>query len=788
MQKEPSSTLLNVCNFIIKYSIYVLVFLIPIFFLPWTSDVLDFNKQVVLVFLAVLAFFAWMVQTIATKKFSVNMSKVHIFVGVLFLVYLLSTAFSLWGYGSFWGWPQVVSDSLLTMIGLTLFYLLVSNLFNSEKICDLIIILSYSAFLSVIYGFFQVIRLYIFPFSFSKSPVFNTVGNTVGILGFFAIAMLPLFFLSLAEKKPARLILFWAIVFSIGLLVVLNYPVLWWLAAICSVLVIVFQTQKRDYFDSKLLIFPMFFLVVSLFFIILKPTISIIPNSPIEIFLNQKTSLSIALKSLKGNPLFGSGPGTFSYDFLKYKSIDFNDSSLWYLAFSTSASKVLTVLATTGVLGFLAFLALMVYVIYCGIRYFFIDKKHDDSYWTVSINVFISFIVVSVGFFLFSNSVTLDFLYFFLAAAFVALTSRERKEYEVESSSLMSLGAIFIFTLCFVFGFGLLILTGQKYIAEAYYNQGLVQWQNGKSDAGLAEVEKAASYNSGSDLYFRQLSQLYLSKLAQTLNDQTLAKDKKSSNIQLFFSNAINASQMATSINPKNINNWFVRASVYQNFIGLVPGTADWSIKSYDEAIKLDPNNPYYPTQEGIVYLTEVSTLTQDQQSQKPDLLTKAGTQFGKAIQLKPDYAPAIYQMAMMLQMQGKTDEAIKKLVETKQYAPSDIGLAFQLGLLYYQTKDYKNAQGEFERAVGISPNYSNALYFLGLTYFNEGQNDKAITEISKVVQLNPDNKDVKNVLSNLKAGNDPFAGASTSAATPTAATSTTNTTPAPIEQTPQTK
>ena len=34
---------IKICDWVTKYSIYVAIFLMPIFFLPWTADVLDFN-------------------------------------------------------------------------------------------------------------------------------------------------------------------------------------------------------------------------------------------------------------------------------------------------------------------------------------------------------------------------------------------------------------------------------------------------------------------------------------------------------------------------------------------------------------------------------------------------------------------------------------------------------------------------------------------------------------------------------------------------------------------------
>ncbi|MBU4274951.1 tetratricopeptide repeat protein [Patescibacteria group bacterium] len=756
MPKE-NSFFLKVCDFISKYSIYALVFLLPIFFLPWTSDVLDFNKQTLLLFLVFISLFAWMLKVLISRELSINLNKTNIIVAVLFIVYLFSTIFSLWRYGSFWGWPQNVSESLITLLGLSVFYFLVSNLFNKKEIFQLTLTLAFSAFLSLIIGFFQIVGLFLLPFNFAKTTLFNTIG-TAGTLGFFIVVLLPLIFSLLTRKKSLGITLIWAVIFTVVLLLTLNYHILWWLVILGCALLMIFGIQRRDLFDSRWLILPMFFLALSLFFIILKPSIGLLPTAPIEFSLSQKTSLNIDWQTLKQNPILGSGPGTFSYDFAKYKNIDFNKSIFWNFSFGGATSKVLTVLGTTGILGVLAFLALMIYVAFCGIKFFFINKFSDD-YWNITLGVFIGFIVLSIGFFLNNGGLTLDFLYFFLIAALIGLISEERKKYLLEPSSLITLGVTFAFTLCFIFGLGLLILIGQKYVAEINYNQGLVQLQKGESDAGIRSIEKAVGLNPSSDLYLRQLSQIYLAKIGQEAARTDISQEEISKNIQLLVGDSINAAKIASDVNPKNIANWSVRGLIYQNLIGVVPGVEDWAINSYESAEKLDPNNPYYPAQKGIVYLIRAAALTEEKEGDKPQILSQAKEQLDKAIQLKSDYAPARFQMAMVSQAEGKTDEAIKGLEDTKQYAPNDIGLAFQLGILYYQKKDWKSAQGEFERAIGISPNYSNALYFSGLTYYEQGQTNKAIEKIKKVLEINPDNETVAKVLANLKAGKKPLEG-----------------------------
>lgn len=257
MPKE-NSIVVKVCDFVSKYSIYALIFLLPIFFLPWTSDVLNFNKQTFLLFLVFISLFAWMLKVLISRELSVNLNKTHIIVAVLFIIYLFSTIFSLWRYGSFWGWPQNVSESLVTLLGLSVFYFLVSNLFDKKEILRLTLLLVFSGFFSLIVGFFQIVGLFLLPFNFAKTTLFNTIG-TAGTLGFFIAALLPLIFTLLMRKKSLGIVLIWAVIFSVALLVTLNYRFLWWLVIIGCALLMIFGIQRRDLFDSRWLILPMFF-------------------------------------------------------------------------------------------------------------------------------------------------------------------------------------------------------------------------------------------------------------------------------------------------------------------------------------------------------------------------------------------------------------------------------------------------------------------------------------------------------------------------------------------------
>jgi len=711
MQRE--SLVIKVCDFITKYSVYALVFLVPIFFLPWTTEVLDFNKQSLLLVLAFASFFALMVKVLVLGKFEMKKSPMHIVAGALFLVYLLATIFSVYGYGSFWGMPQQTSESMLTVVCLFLFYFLVSNVFSRKDILISAIILSFSAIIAELIGVLQLFGLFIIPLDFAKSVAFNTTGS-VGSLGFFAAILFPLAMaLLIIIKKWWKVFFIVQIIFSILIMLLVDYSIIWWVVIVGSALILALGVIKKDLFDGRWMALPMFFLVVSLFFVFLNPQINWLPQKTNEVFLSQKAGLDISMQAIKENPLLGSGPGTFAYDFSKFKNPDFSKSSLWNITFNKSSSKVLNGLATTGLLGFLAILALIAFPIFYGIKslvmkkavgdYSGQEKSGNQAYSILLLGLSVLLIEQSVAYFVYNSNIVLDFVYFFAIAALIGLIPGSKKEYSLKSSSTLTLIVTLVFTLVFIFGMGLLILNGQRYMAEVNYYNGLVAYQSGQKTDGLKKLEAAASLNSGSDLYFRQLSQAYLLELQDELqNTKTTPTDQEKTKIQTLISNSINAGKIATDLNPKDVNNWSSRGYVYQSLLGVFGDAGTWAINSYDSALKLDPNNPYLFSQEGNVYLAEATGSSAT--DQKDQLLAKAQTQL--------------------------------------------------------------------EKAVALNPSYSNALYSLGIVYDFLGQKAKAIDAFTKLQQLNPTNTDIPKILANLNAGKPALQSATPPVETPPSGTS----------------
>ncbi len=750
------SLAIKICDKAAKFSVYALAFFLPLAVLPVTADPVDFNKQAVLLLLAFIGLSATVVKALISGKLDLNLNKTYIPVLLVVLAYGLSTILSLDNNSSFWGFTKNSSESLLTVFCLAVIYFLIS-VFGKEETFNLLKTFIASCAVAVFAGFIQLSGI---PFlNISKIFSFNTIGLVSSLGIFVAIAIPLLTALSMADKSWIRWLALAALIFSAVLLVIINFQLAWWLVLAGSVFFVLFSMLKKDLFDLRWLSIPTFFLVVALFFILIKPQIALF-SRPTEVILGQTSGLEVALKTLSKFPVTGSGPGTFVYDFSKYKNADFGKGPLWNLRFDSAGSKFLTVAATTGAIGIIAFISLILTVLFYIFRY--LASKHsevdesENGEWILGGSAIVSILLIVLAYFLGNSNLALDFAFFLLIAVFIALVSKNKKEYTLSPSSLLTLGVTFLSTLFLIFGLGIVILYGQRYYAETRYLSGIKELSAGNLDAGIKLLEKSVTLNPKQDSYLLELSQAYLVKATQQANKESLS-DSEKRNIELLVNNAINGTKIATDISPNSAGNWSVRGYVYQNIIGLVQSAEDWAMTSYDKAIELEPANPYYYTQQGSVLASKA--LLPANATSKNKILEEAIVKLNEAIKIKSDYSPARFQLAMVYQAQGKINEEISALSEAIKESPNDPGLYYQLGIVYFQTGRYQNAKTQLEKAVSLNSEYANALYSLALTYEKLGQKEKSLETMEKVASIYPNNAQVKKVLENIRSGQSALSG-----------------------------
>lgn len=180
----------NFFDKIIKISLYLTVFLIPLFFLPFSFEAFEFNKQYLLFFLISVALVCHLGKMIAIdKKTALKKTFLNIPVAIFLFLAILSAIFSKDRLSSLLGFYGRFSDGLLGLIFLAIFYFLLTNSnFKKEQLLKTFLV-SFGSVLaiSLLSSFGVLGRLRFLPALISQ-PGFNPVAASMnGLAVFIAI-------------------------------------------------------------------------------------------------------------------------------------------------------------------------------------------------------------------------------------------------------------------------------------------------------------------------------------------------------------------------------------------------------------------------------------------------------------------------------------------------------------------------------------------------------------------------------------------------------------------------
>lgn len=775
MSKENDLKVVWFCDWVIKGGLYLLAFVAPLFFLPFNSSVLELNKQLLLVVFCLVLLIAWLGKMIAEGQMELKKSWLNIGLALFAIFSLISVILSKNLYLGLVGSGGVINESFFSLVALLIvFFVLVNNIKSRKEINNLAFVLICSGLLVGAFGAFQLAGNFLLPWDFAQSASFNSVGS-VNSLEIFLASLLVLAAVLFAESDAAlwRQIFYGVAAFLFLIMILsINFSNVWWALLAVAIIIVSLGIINRGQISQFRLILPMLVLAFAVLMLLpIRLNIFTWFDVPSEVAPSWSASIDIDKQILKERPIFGAGPGEYSYAYGLYRDKVLNQTDFWNVRFNQGISKIISQPVTLGIAGSLVWILILVGFAAYGL--FSLIRRRGRN-WPLAMAVFSSWLTLAFLQFLYGTNLTLDFAFWlmlglsFLSLKTLSAKGGEESETEIEKIPAMSVSfdrtspfasiLSFAFVVVLVLTISVLYLGGSYYYADILYQKG-VNLANAKSDldGGTVKIKDAVMLNPYNDLYLRTLSQAALQKVTQEIAKPQSAE--RDANIQNLIATAINIGKRSTDLAPLNVDNWVQRAAIYRAVIGYVSGAEQWAFDAYNEASKLEPQNPAYYYELGSTYVLSSDMLAQAAQKDKDaaakqkEYLAKAEEVLKKSIDAKPDYAQALFELAMVYSRTGQTDEAIASMIKTKNLYPQDIGVAFQLGLLYYKKSDWNSAKAEFERAILIDQNYSNARYFLGLVYDQLGNKPAAIEQFEKVLASNPDNQDVKTILDNLRAG-----------------------------------
>jgi tetratricopeptide (TPR) repeat protein len=172
--------------------------------------------------------------------------------------------------------------------------------------------------------------------------------------------------------------------------------------------------------------------------------------------------------------------------------------------------------------------------------------------------------------------------------------------------------------------------------------------RNNKGTDTYNQQVKAIALNPWSDSYRVTFAQTNLA-LADSLAGQTNLTDQQRQAVVQLVQQSIREARNAVSLQPQRAANWENLSLIYRNLINFAQGSDQWAVVTQNQAIALDPVNPRLRLDLGGIYYALGN-------------YQAAAQVFSQAVNLKPDYANAHYNLAQSLKQLKVDDQALAQL------------------------------------------------------------------------------------------------------------------------------
>ncbi|MCE9644009.1 tetratricopeptide repeat protein [Candidatus Parcubacteria bacterium] len=743
-----------------------LVFLLPLWFLPTSFFPVLFSKTLLAGLVAFLLAGIFVLGRLKAGSVLLPRSVMVIAALLLPAAYALSALFSDSPAASFLG-QMIEIDTVFFVVIASLLLLLTGFLVRTQQAVFNMAAALLGAFLLL--SVYQLFHLLISPsvlsFGIFTGISATPLGSWVDIGAFAGLAaLLVLITLELLPvEKTTRVILYVALALATIFLVVVNTVAVWYVLASSATLLALYrlsQAPKGVAYHPRHIPFRLAAaVVISIFFIFFGPAVNArisqtLGVSEIEARPSWQGTYAIGKETVSSQTLFGIGPNQFDRAWNLYRPQAVNVTPFWGVDFAMGIGVVPTALVTTGLVGFLAWLFLLGSIVWEGYRVMRAPRADAFVHYLTVLTLgaalyFVQLFVMHVptpGMYL------LGFIFFGLFLAH--LRNREaitEKEVLFSGNPILSFGFISLFIVLLVGSVAGLYFLAGKGAGVAFFNRGATVYAETQDiDKAEALVARANRVDEN-DSYYRALSQLRLVRLGNLLNQSsTLPQEQVRAEFQTLLRDAIAYAQAAVAYDQYEYLNHIALAQAYESVVPLkISNAYENALSTYITAQSFAPKSPALP-----LALARLELL-----NDKPEL---AGKYIEAAFALKPDYTEAAFLSSQIAVALGDVKGAIASAEKTVTLAPNEPVAYFQLGLLYYNERRYADAIAAFERAVGLQGAYANARYFLGLSYASVGKSPDAIQQFEAIQVTNPDNKEVKAILENLRAGRPPLAGAAT--------------------------
>ena len=639
----------------------LLFFFVPIVFYPFSYELFEFNKMVLVYILTILISTSWVIRMILEKRVIFRRTIFDIPLLLFLASQLLSLVFSIDVRTSFLGYYSRFHGGFLSTLSYSiLFWAFVSNMDRAKTLKALRFLL-YSGVLVSIYGVLE-------HFGIDKDiwvqdvqeRVFSTLGQP-NWLAAWLVGLLPLawsFYVGL--KKGSKNFWLWLGISALYILTIAYTKSrsgllgLMVAAAIFWGINLLYRLKEKPKFlikNSLLLI------AFSIFLVFVGGT----PWTPsLEKFLSRgkegrpqetqgpaletggtesgtirKIVWKGAIDVFRHYPLVGSGVETFAFSYYQFRPIEHNLVSEWDFLYNKAHSELLNILATTGILG------LGAYLYFSGVVVFFLIKKIKSSPSRLDSALLAGFCGIFVSNF-FGFSVVAVALLYFLFPAFAACLEKSQK-IKVANYPLLDARQKATVSIALIITSYLLLSVARYWYADFLFAKGKALNDSEDPVKARNELVKAIKLSPNEAIFWDELSQ------SDVLIAVALNEAEESPKAKEFADIAIDESSNATTLSPRNINLKRNRANLFIKLSALDPSYLTSARDTLLDAIT------YAPTEAKLYYNLGLTYARLGD-------IANAKLVLEKTISMKANYRDARLAYALILIDEGAREKAKEEL------------------------------------------------------------------------------------------------------------------------------
>jgi cytochrome c-type biogenesis protein CcmH/NrfG len=361
------------------------------------------------------------------------------------------------------------------------------------------------------------------------------------------------------------------------------------------------------------------------------------------VYLDLNSAWVIAVENLKVNPIFGVGPGNFIEAFSRFRPASFNLSALWSTTFGVSSVGLLNLWTELGTVG-LVIILLLVKGLW---------KKRNEGF-------FVEIVVLGLAFLLLPPTFLTWLLMVWVLSSFWGEVKTIKLILPVGEKNFNVMPYLVSLLLLVVVGFSGYKMT-KFLMADYYWRVSLVATSKNDGSGAYNNQIKAIALNPNLADYRAVYAQTNLALAQNFLNvkegEEISAENKEKAST--LVQQAVREAQAAVNLDSRISAYWTNLGSIYASLVGVVDGTLDWSLQSFQQAGVIDPVNPSIYMQLGSMMYG-----TKDYAS--------AERYFEEVVTNKNNYANAWYNWAYAAKQQNKLQDAVTRLNQAVALVPSD--------------------------------------------------------------------------------------------------------------------